>query len=203
MQQSPPQLHPIDRDLMHRICLLSYGSIQSQYDQKLSHAALTLMYYACMRVGEAVKSVDVEHAVKFNNVRINKNPTLSATIYLVSFKHSKKPKELVLYPSPDQPVCPIATLQEYLNVRVHGSDTLFNDIAGNTATRQFIADKLKHLVARAGLDPTRYNTHSIRIGRTTDMAKAGVPEAIIRETGRWDSEAFKKYIRFPAFELPR
>ena len=76
-------------------------------------------------------------------------------------------------------------------MRVDGHDSLFNDILGKTVTRNFVAEKLKLLVLHAGLDPSRYNTHSLRIGRATDLAKAGVPEAIIQQTGRWESDAYK------------
>ena len=118
------------------------------------------------------------------------------------FQALKDSQKIISSSAPNQPICPVAALKEYLEIRSPGSET-FNDISGKTATRRFISEKLKLIVSRAGLDPANYNTHSLRIGRTTDLAKAGVPEAIIRETGRWDSDAFKRYIRFPAFVLPR
>ena len=66
-----------------------------------------------------------------------------------------------------------------------------------------MSDKKKFLISLAGPDPTLYNTHSLRIDRTIDLAKEWVPETVIRETGRWDSDAYKRYIRFPAFTFPR
>ena len=47
-----------------------------------------------------------------------------------------------------------------------------------------------------------YNTHSFRVGKASDMAVAGVPEAVIRKAGRWSSDAFKRYIRFTLFKMP-
>ena len=47
-----------------------------------------------------------------------------------------------------------------------------------------------------------YNTHSLRAGRATDLAIVGTPDAIIKETGRWTSNAYVKYVRFNSFVLP-
>lgn len=202
-RQPKPELSPLGRDILHVICELSYKIIPSQYEQVLIRAILLLMYHACLRVGEAVKSASVEHSLKLVNVEISYEPKPVATILLHSFKHAKSPKRFTLNSSDNPLYCPVRALIQYISVRIEGNDTLFNDVRGRTATRKFVADKLKLLVLHAGLDPSRYNTHSIRIGRTTDLAKAGVPEAIIKQTGRWDSDAYKRYIRFPAFTLPQ
>ena len=203
MQARKPELLPLDRELLQILCSLSYSLIPSQYDQKLIRVVLQIMYYACLRVGEAVGSASTEHTLRLANVAISKGQTPVVTFMFDSYKHSKMPKRIELHSAPQQPHCPVTALRDYLAVRCPGADTLFNDQRGKTATRQFVAEKLKFLVSHAGLDPTRYNTHSLRIGRTTDLAKEGVPEAIIRETGRWESDAYKRYIRFPAFILPR
>ena len=45
------------------------------------------------------------------------------------------------------------------------------------------------------MDTTRYNTHSFRIGRTTNMMLEGYSEAQIKVAGRWISNAFIRYSR--------
>ena len=51
---------------------------------------------------------------------------------------------------------------------------------GKAVARDFFAKNLKFLVARFGRDPARFNTHSLRAGRATDLAIQGTPDAIIR-----------------------
>ncbi|XP_074650158.1 uncharacterized protein LOC141905243 [Tubulanus polymorphus] len=47
------------------------------------------------------------------------------------------------------------------------------------------------LISFLGLPVVSYTSHSFRIGAATN----GVPEPVIRELGRWKSDAFKRYIR--------
>ena len=68
--------------------------------------------------------------------------------------------------------------------------------------RTFVADILKKYIALLGYDPTRYNTHFLRIGRATDLALSGYSEQIIRQTVRWESDAYLKYIRFNFYKVP-
>ena len=45
---------------------------------------------------------------------------------------------------------------------------------------------------------TRYKGHSFRIGAATFAAECGFSDAQIRLMGRWQSDAFRKYIRSPS-----
>ena len=49
----------------------------------------------------------------------------------------------------------------------------------------------------------RYNTHSFRIGRATQLAKDNETEATIKSTGGWKSAAYNKYIRPNNSALPQ
>ena len=51
-------------------------------------------------------------------------------------------------------------------------------------------------VARSfGLDPTRFSSHSLRIGGASALAAANVPDYVIQKLGRWTSLAFLAYLR--------
>ena len=52
-----------------------------------------------------------------------------------------------------------------------------------------------------GLGPAGYNIHSLRVGKATDLALGGASDAVIRESGRWASNAFLKYLRFEFLPL--
>ena len=68
--------------------------------------------------------------------------------------------------------------------------------------REDVAKVLKDTLALLVPDISRYNTHSFRIGRTTDLVSLGTPDSVIRETGRWRSDAFKTYIKPSAIVVP-
>jgi hypothetical protein len=51
-------------------------------------------------------------------------------------------------------------------------------------------------VARSfGLDPTRFSSHSLRIGGASALAAANVPDYVIQKLGRWKSLAVLAYLR--------
>jgi hypothetical protein len=52
----------------------------------------------------------------------------------------------------------------------------------------------------AGLNVKNYKSHSFRIGAATTAWAKGFSEEQIQQMGRWNSEAFKKYIRIPLFK---
>ena len=51
------------------------------------------------------------------------------------------------------------------------------------------------MIARADLDYKNYDTHSLQIGRATDLFKMGVPVEDIKKAGRWVSNSVFKYLR--------
>ena len=54
---------------------------------------------------------------------------------------------------------------------------------------------IKTVATAMSLDPTRYSTHSLRIGGASVLAAAGLPDYFIQVIGRWKSLAFLTYIR--------
>jgi hypothetical protein len=58
-----------------------------------------------------------------------------------------------------------------------------------------LSKAIKRVAKEMGLDPSRYRTHSLRIGGASMMAAAGRPDYEIQKQGRWKSLAFLEYIR--------
>ena len=54
---------------------------------------------------------------------------------------------------------------------------------------------IKVTAERMGLDPRRYSTHAVRIGGTSALAAAGLPDWQIKKMGRWKSLVFLEYIQ--------
>ena len=91
--------------------------------------------------------------------------------------------------------CPVKLLQKYLALRPSGPGPVFVSTHGKPITRQQFLGALHSSVRFRSLDPSLYNTHSFRIGRSTDMMVQGYSDAQIRAVGRWKSDAYKRYIR--------
>ena len=70
-------------------------------------------------------------------------------------------------------------------------------------TRQTFYSSLAAILEQSGLNHKNYNTHSFRIGAATTARQAGIPGALIQMLGRWQSSAYKQYIKTPREELAR
>ena len=53
---------------------------------------------------------------------------------------------------------------------------------------------LKTACSAIGLNPSAFGTHSLRRGSVTDQFLEGIPDRVIKISGRWKSQAFERYI---------
>ena len=162
------------------------------------------MYYACLRVGENVLSKDDEHVLKISQLI---NLYFKENHLIIKFNSYKRADAnnlpCVILRGQNDELCPVAALKSLAALRGWAPGPFFIDQDGTPVRRNTLAFHLKTLVGISGLDPTKYNTHSLQIERTTDFAIANVPTSIIKQTGRWKSNVYLKYIRPEAFVLPR
>jgi hypothetical protein len=62
-------------------------------------------------------------------------------------------------------------------------------------TRYQFSKMLRNALALTGYSPDEFNTHSWRIGATTQSFLNGMDEQTIMANGRWKSSCYKRYIR--------
>ena len=200
---SLPKKRPISltilKSLVEALPLIS----PTPFDRIMFKALFLVLYYACLRIGEVAVSHSSNHTIRLADVYVS-GVTRSDKILLVlnSFKHSAVPSKLLLPIGDDKNNCPKEALINFLKVRPLTAGNLFIDASSKPITRYRVLKTLIKCLNRCGLDSSRYNTHSFRVGRASDFAANGDSEQIIRETGRWNSSAFLKYLRFDMFQLP-
>jgi hypothetical protein len=93
-------------------------------------------------------------------------------------------------------------MEQFLSIRPFGPGPLFIKSNGCAVIRSDLVNILKTCVGKLGLDSTLYNSHSLRIGSTTDLALAGTSLAQLKVIGRWSSDAFQKYVRPVLIRVP-
>ena len=71
---------------------------------------------------------------------------------------------------------------------------LFID-CGKPITHNIFIEQLSWAVKSCGLDSSRYKGHSFRIGATSYGTDRGLSDSQICTLGRWQSNAFTKYVR--------
>ena len=92
----------------------------------------------------------------------------------------------------------ITALVQFLDLRKTNAGPLFCYRDGTAVTRTHFDQVLRKCLKMVGLDSSKYKGHSFRIGAATSAAEDGtqcMSDAQIRSLGRWNSNAFQKYIR--------
>ena len=199
-------LLPITKKVLKRICDAVSECATSRYEKVLYRSLFLLAYHACMRAGEIVHSNEKAHTIRLDQIERLQNDSKyrGFKILFKSYKHCRNATQVFhLLPEKDSTDCPVKALTKYLIHRGDKDGPLYICKNGKPISRTVLSAFLKQCLLEAGYDSKKYNTHSFRIGRATDLAKRKTPEAIIRATGRWKSSAFMKYIRPGHFSLPR
>ena len=178
----------------------------SEYDVILYRAMFLFTYYGCLRVGEVAKSKAKENVIAFDQLTFNfsKQKIDSICLKFLKFKHSdtvKNPRKqksslpkMKFTKQSNKRLCPVRAMVKYIKLRGNSEGQLFLTHNGGDVTYHNFNVMMKKCISRVGLEGT-YGTHSFRIGRCTDLNKLGYSENQIKLIGRWNSSAFKNYIR--------
>ena len=92
-------------------------------------------------------------------------------------------------------LCPIAAMEAYLLVRGSNPGPLFLWESRVPLSKPSFVKHVRSALEQAGLPAKDYSGHSFRIGATTTAVVAGLEDSAIQTLGRWESSAFKCYIR--------
>ncbi len=84
--------------------------------------------------------------------------------------------------------------------RCRGFLFLYN--VGRSLHRRTLLKVMRMALVQAGMNKFSFNTHSFRMGHTTDLALSRVSPDKIRMISRWSSDAYLKYIKPSCISLP-
>ena len=163
------------------------------YIAKLFSAMIALGFYALLRVGEMTgsKSRDT-HCLFLSDVSLERN---SVSVTFRDFKHNQGQAAVrTIKACKMQNSCPIYLLRQFLKVRGSIPGPLFIKVNGAPPYREEVLNWLLAVAKHNQIGSVGINTHSLRIGGATHLAKLGWSGERIRIFGRWKSDAYKKYI---------
>ena len=170
-------------------------------------AACCLVFFAFLRSGEFTcpsRSAYTQAMLSPHNITVDNrdNPTW----VFVMLRSSKTDvagmgHTLCIGAATGHRLCPVAALLSYLVVRPPLPGPLFVYQSGDPLSRPRLVQAVRSGLASAGLDLSRYNGHSFRIGAASTATAAGLPDSLIQTLGRWKSAAFLRYIRIPQDHL--
>ncbi|CAG2200166.1 unnamed protein product [Mytilus edulis] len=106
------------------------------------------------------------------------------TITMKFYKHSNlQSKTLSIARRPENYLCPVKAIEEYLRLQNCPHGPLFRFKCGKPVSGFYFNSSLKSLLNFVGLDTNFYKGHSFRIGAATSAAARGVPLALIPKHG--------------------
>ena len=91
--------------------------------------------------------------------------------------------------------CKWSLVIEYINYRQPLCEQLLCHFDGTPLTRPQFVFILKICLLIIEIDPKRCSSHSFWIGAATHLAVDGASGGVIRNVGRWKSNAYKSYFR--------
>lgn len=163
---------------------------------------LTTAYYGLLRASEFLKT-DTNHTLNYRDVKvINTKGNKFILLQFTTYKHSKDACKLKIQQA-NSKWCPVRILSDYLEKRGKKPGPLFVDQHGKAIKRTKFSLFLKQCISFSGGNATKYNIHSLRVGRATQLLMENCSDSSIRSAGRWHSDAFKQYLRPTTITLPK
>ena len=195
---------PITAEILSQIItLLQQGCFSPHTDLLLRCACLTA-FYGFLRCGEfTINNSQVNVGTRPQGLLLVEDVLIKPdrTYFFLHLKFSKTDpygKGVFVKICENTPLCPVDTMLKYIQHRLsqgaHSFSPLFVDSDLTVLTRNRFIGYVHHLLNRLGIDVSRYNGHSFRIGAATSAAAAGVEDHLIQLLGRWSSTCYIRYI---------
>ena len=174
--------------------------ITSTYEQKLFTAVFLFAFSAFARVGELVWTNNAvsDHILCLSDLSFScvNGKIQKVLVCFRKYKHSNGQQSKIVSVSHGKTsVSAITALVQFIDKRKTNAGPLFCYSNGTCLTRTHFDNILRRCLKMIGLDSSKYKGHSFRIGAATAAAENGLSDAQIRSLGRWNSNAFQKYIR--------
>ena len=194
---------PITIDLLKNIARVLPAVCSSNYEATLFSAIFSMAYFGLFRVGELVvnSSSNLNHAVDILNVRMQEHDNVLEVLLSHSKTDQKGKGTVIALPAVNTPVCPVVSMKAYMSLRPEQSGPLFIHFSGTPVSRFQFASVLKKALHFLNVQNDCYKSHSFRIGAASCAASKGLSEDRLKQLGRWESKAYKSYVRIPTGEL--
>jgi hypothetical protein len=193
---------PITPSILYKLCDASEKLFSVQVSILLKSMFL-LAFHGFLRIGEiTVTSISKINANLLHLSQLSMSPEeQTVTITFNKYKHSSSAVPFQLnISSKNEHYSLIRCLAQYIKLRGMDHGPLFR-LGSNPITRNFFTNHLQQCLRFSQLDLRTYKSHSFRIGAATTALMKGYTHEQVQRMGRWQSEAFKKYLRVNSFNV--
>ena len=185
---------PVTLSMLQQLMEKASKVTSSDYYTHMLRAMMCLSFFALLRPGEVTSSAN---NLLFENIDLSDQ---QITITFVHFKHHKGKPVTIVIPSQQHAPCPVATLATYIEARTSYPGPLFCHPGGRPISYLTYMTWFKNLLRYLGVRQV-YGLHSFRIGAATLAASLNISSVMIQKMGRWQSNAYERYIRIPVIRF--
>jgi len=194
---------PITVEIMSHILSVVLTKPPTDHQNVMMWVASCTAFFGFFRVGEmtVTSQESFDQVVHLTVEDVTLDSRANPSIIWLNVKQSKtdpfhKGVKLCLGCT-DSAVCPVKALLPYLAVHGSSPGRLFTLSDDTPLTRAGFKSLLSTALKQAGLDDTKFNTHSFCIGAATSAKAVGKADVHIQMLGRWKSSTYQGYIRTP------
>lgn len=190
---------PITKVVLQAICCALPSVCYDSFETTLFKALFVVAYFGLFRVSELVSPSNTMRGspIQFSDVNLDTQGK-SVNICLHTFKTNHRGATVTVKlpcETDDSNICPVGALQAFVTVRPKIQGPFFCHASGMPVIRQQFSAVLSKCIAKTKFSSAHYRSHSFRIGRASDLAAMGISMKSIMQLGRWQSQAYKLYLR--------
>ncbi|XP_075065178.1 uncharacterized protein LOC142152430 [Mixophyes fleayi] len=187
---------PVDKSILRKIMSALAYIADNAYEVLLFSSAFSLAFFGAFRVSELVAQSkhDLGNALSARHMFLDVN-MLSCQILRSKRDQSARGQCISISAQEDSEICPVSWCNKFEKIRPRGAEPWLVHADKSPLSKFQFTDIFKRALVYAGLDPSRFGTHSFRIGAATAAAEEGSSVSAIKALGRWRSDAYKTYIR--------
>jgi len=193
---------PITFPLLEKIISKLPLICNSIYETCLFKAAFTLAFFGFLRIGEfALTTKSAQHKLlQLADVKITSTlpPVAKVRVRFSKTDQLGRGTTLQISANVDGQLCPVQSLIDFMSQRGEHAGQFFCHFDKSPLTRYQVQSILKRALTSLGFTGAHFNTHSFRIGSATTAAGNSISEDQLKVMGRWNSAAYKAYIRIPS-----
>ncbi|XP_060561111.1 uncharacterized protein LOC132720891 [Ruditapes philippinarum] len=189
---------PITTTILDKLLAALKITSQSYFHEKLFSAMFFFAFNAFARCSEITKCKPSTEPfiLKLSDMNfISEAGQSFVSVTYRFYKHNSGKPHTITFSHGHAKTSAITAMHDYIALRGQSPGPLFSLPSGQPVPRKLFDKQLKSTLSFCGINSDRYKSHSFRIGKATDCAQRGYSDAKIRFLGRWNSNAFRKYIR--------
>ena len=179
----------------------------TKYKETMLWAAACVGFFGFLRSGEftvpSSDAYDPSVHLSFHDIAVNSHsaPSLVRLRLKTSKTDPFRQGVDIFLGRGSKELCPVLALTHFLALRGSKPGPLFCWANGAPLTKPNLISSLRSALELAGHDPSKFAGHSFRVGAASTAAERGIEDSVIKVLGRWNSDAYCRYIKLPASEL--